>query len=128
MPGKHSPDITDEMLWAMCDLMSDPIPLVQADLTKPFIYERQWGVFYTPFGRHQAAMGLLLAWQHDCKRAAHVIEKLGISHDRAADYWLEHTPGAAFRSSVGKKIQVASIKGLTIQERRMFSPVCCAFE
>lgn len=129
MPRELPPGMTDEMFWGQCDCdMSDPVPLSQADLTKPFVYERRWGVFYTPPGYHQHAMGLLLAWQHACHKVIPVTEKLGIAYDGAADYWLAHTPGAAFRSSVGKTIQVASLKGLTIQERRLFGTVCCVFE
>lgn len=129
MPRQLPPGISDEMFWGMCDAhMSDPVPLQQADLTKPFVYERRWGVFYTPFGYHQSAMGLLLAWQHGCRKVIPVTEKLGIAHDGAADYWLQHTPGAAFRSAVGKKIQVASLKGLTLLERRLFGDACCVFE
>jgi len=41
---------------------------------------------------------------------------------------LQHTAGAAFRSSVGKKNQVGSIDKLTIQERRLFGDVCCVFD
>lgn len=116
--------MTDEMFWGMCDCnMSDPIPLEHANLTKPFVYERRWGVFYAPFGYHQSAMGLLLAWQHGCLKALQAAEKLGITHDAVADYWLEHTPGAAFRSSVGRKIIVASLKSLTIHERRLLGDV-----
>ncbi|MDO9068661.1 MAG: hypothetical protein Q7W05_09430 [Deltaproteobacteria bacterium] len=122
--------ITDEMFWRMCDCkMGRPVPLEQADLTKPFVYERRWGWFYVPSGHHQVAMTLLLAWQHRCDHPVDVAEKLGLNFsDETADYWFEHTPGAAFRSSVGKKIQVASLKGLTIQERRLFGEVCCVFE
>ena len=38
-----------------------------------------------------------------------------------ADYWLEHTPGAAFRSSVGKKILVAKLSNLNVVERSILS-------
>lgn len=122
--------ITDKMWWKMCDFhMALPIALGDADLTKPFVYERKWGVFYVPMGMHPHAMSLLLAFQHDLTSGIKVGEKLGLSYsDETADYWLEHTAGSAFRSSVGKKIQVANTKGLTVQERRLFGDACCVFD
>lgn len=130
MPRELPPEFTDVMFWKMCDChMSDPVPLASADLTRPFVYERRWGVFYVPFGYHPISMSLLLAWQHGCDDAVEVADKLGLQmSDETSDHWLRHTPGAAFRSSVGKKIQVATTKGLTIQERRLFGEVCCVFE
>lgn len=97
--------ITDPMWWAMCDFHMDvPRPLAEADLSKPFVYERKWGVFYVPMGCHLAAMSLLLAFQHGSTDGIAVAEKLGLRFSEGtADYWLEHTAGAAFRSSVAKK-------------------------
>jgi hypothetical protein len=129
----ETPEITDQMWWKMCDAnMCRPVPLAEADLTKPFIYERSWGVSYVPGGYHQSAMSLLLAFQHGLRTGIDVSEKLKLRYsDGTADHWLEHSPGAAFLSSVGKKIQVGSIKGLTVQERRKFSEygeICCPFD
>lgn len=115
------------MFWRMCDChMSNPVPLAQADLSRPFVYERRWGVFYVPGGYHRIAMTLLLAWQHDCDCPVDVANKLGLdmSFD-TADHWLANTDGAAFRSSVGKRIQVASRDKLNLQERRLFGEVSC---
>ena len=111
---------TDKMFWKMCDCrMGNPV----------FVYERRWGVFYVPSGYHPISMSLLLAWQNDCDDPADVADKLGLElSDETSDHWLQHTAGAAFRSSVGKKIQVASLGKLTIQEKRMFGEVCCVFE
>ncbi len=122
--------ITDKMWWEMCNFhMSLPVALAEADLSKPFVYERKWGVFYVPMGMHPHAMSLLLAFQHDLTNGIKVGDKLGLQYsDETADYWLEHTTGAAFRSSVGKRIQVASTKMLTIQERRLFGQASCVFE
>lgn len=111
--------------WSQfCDLgLSDPIPLRQADLAKPFVYERRFGLFYVPGGYHPGAMSFLLALQHDCDKGIQVAEKLGLKHTSGtADHWLQHTPGAAFRSSVGRCIQVGSAKGLSVLERRQFMP------
>ncbi len=113
---------TDEQWWNMCDAgMGLPLPLDQADLSKPFVYDRSYGVFYVPMGQHQHAMSLLLAFQHGLASTMGLAEKLGLEpHGETADRWLESTPGAAFRSTVGKRIQVATGKGLTAQERRLF--------
>lgn len=109
--------------------MSKPVPLATADLTRPFVYERQYGVFYVPWGKHQSAMSFLLALQQGCEDGIDVASKLKLNYSEGtADYWLEHTPGAAFRSSVGKKIQVASGRGLTPQERRLFGDVDYVFQ
>lgn len=123
-------NFTDKMFWKMVDCnMSNPVPLAEADLTKPFVYERRWGVFYVPFGYHAISMSLLLAWQNNCDSPIDVGDLLGLrASDETADHWLEHTEGAAFRSSVGKQIQVATRKGLTVQERRLFGDVACVFE
>lgn len=124
------PELTQIQWNKFCDFgMSLPIPLEAADLTKPFIYERCYGVFYVPSGMHVSAMSFLLALQHDCQHGIEVAEKLGLKYSSGtADHWLEHTPGAAFRSSVGKTVQVGSDRGLTIQERRLFGPVTCVFD
>lgn len=126
LPG----NISDEMWWAMCDAhMGLPVPLAEADLSRPFVYERRWGVFYVPGGYHPSAMSLLLAFQHGLCCGIDVGEKLKVScSSGTADYWLEHTPGAAFRSSVGRCVSVGSLKGLTIQERRLFGEVKCVFD
>lgn len=123
-------NMTQQMWWKMCDCQMElPIALAQADLSKPFIYERKWGVFYVPSGYHQAAMSLLLAFQHNLNSGVDVAKKLGLVHSEGtADHWLEHTQGAAFRSSVGKKINVATLKNLSVQERRYFGEVMCLFD
>jgi hypothetical protein len=109
--------------------MSDPVPLSIADLTRPFVYERQYGVIYVPGGYHPSAMSFLLALQLGCEDGIDAAEKLNVTYSSGtADYWLENTPGAAFKSSVGKRIQVATGRGLTVQERRMFGDFACVFQ
>lgn len=112
---------SDEQWWAMCDAhMSLPVPLAEADVTKPFVYDRRWGLFYVPFGQHQFAMSILLAFHQGSTDAIATADALGLSYsDGSADYWLEKTPGAAFRSSVGKKVQAGPRGNLTVIERRL---------
>lgn len=122
--------MSDPMYWALCDAMADlPLPLAEADLSKPFVYERRWGVFYVPFGHHPGAMSLLLAFQHGLRDGIDAAERLGLSYsDGTADHWLEHTPGAAFRSSVGKTIQIGRWGGLSPLERRYFAGATAIFD
>ena len=101
--------------------MSEPVRLGVADLSKPFVYERAHGVFYVPAGMHPSSMSLLLAFQQGCADGVSVAEKLGLRYSSGtSEYWLKHTPGAAFRSSVSKRISVATKHGLTRQERKLF--------
>ncbi len=114
--------ITDQMWYAMCDVhMSEPKPLNNAGLTKPFIYERQHGVFYVPSGYHCAAMSLLLAFQHGSTDRLDIARQLDLgSPFGTSDHWLKHTEGSAFRSSVGKKIMVWTKSNLNTHEKRVF--------
>ena len=99
----------------------DCVPLAKADLSRPFVYERRFGVFYVPAGRHLLAMSLLLALQNECETGVEVACHLKLEYPGdTADCWLKNTPGAAFKSSVGKRIQVATGRGLTALERRLF--------
>lgn len=104
---------TDKQWWQMCDIgMSLPVPLGAADPTRPFVYERDFGLFYVEHGHHQAAMSLLLAWRHGCDRGAEVALKLNLElSSGTADRWLETAPGAAFRSSVGDAVVRAGRRG-----------------
>lgn len=107
----------------------DPAPLHLADLTAPFVYDRMIGVIYCAAGRHRLAMSLLLAFRHGCNSGPEVAEKLGLDFpDDTADRWLEETPGAAFRSSVGRKVQTGKRSSLTVIERRWLGDVEYLFE
>lgn len=105
-----------------CDCgLVDSVPLAKADISRPFVYERHRGVFYVPGGLHLIAMSFLLALQHHCVDGVDVANQLKLEYPGAtADHWLLHTEGAAFRSSVGKRIVVATGRGLTVLERRLF--------
>ena len=128
--NKVPENLTERQWGKFCDFgTSDPIPLEKADLSRSFVYERQHGVFYVPGGMHPSTMSLLLALQYGCQDGIDVAEKLKIEYSSGtADSWLQNTPGAAFRSSVGRRIQVATVRGLTILERRLFGQVNCVFE
>lgn len=85
------------------------------------MHERHFGVFYASAGRHLLVMSLLLALQNECETGVEVACYLKLEYPGdTADYWLKNTPGAAFKSSVGKRIHVATGRGLTALERRLF--------
>lgn len=115
----------------MCDVhMSLPEPLAKADLTRPFVYDRRYGVFYVPSGYHQHAMSILLAFRHGHTKGIAVAEHLGLefSHE-TADEWLRTTPGACFLNSAGKSVLAGNRDSLSIIERRMIGrKISYAFE
>ena len=116
---------TDEQWWAMCDVnMSRPVALREAILTHPFVYDREMGLFYVPFGYHQAAMGTLLAFGMGEVRAYTAAEKLGLRFDsgQLADRWLEG-PGRCFRSSVSARVKAGCPGNLSKAELRIFGEV-----
>ena len=121
------PPFTMRQFWKMCDAhMSDPVPLGKADLSKPFVYDRAYGLFYVPFGMHQTAMSLLLAFHHGCHDGIDVSYKLGLRYSEGtADAFLETLPGTAFMSSQknrkGERIILAGRRGnLSPLELRFF--------
>ncbi len=122
-------EFSDERWWAMCSAnMSMPVPLHKADLTKPFVYAREFGVFYVPIGHHQLAMSTLLAWQHECVKPVDVAKKLGLRlSDETADRWLQHTPGAAFKSSQSGQVMAGRRGSLSVVERRHLGTVTYLF-
>lgn len=118
----------DELWWLMCDYkMSEPVPLNTADLTKPFVYDRVFGVFYVPPARHQAAMALLLAWHNDCRTYFDLdLKKLGLrDHDTAdlSEYYLINHLGTCFKSSVSKSIICGLLTNLSSVEKDYFYPL-----
>lgn len=117
--------LTQEQFWASCDArMSDPVPLSEADVSKPFVYDRTYGFFYVPMGYHQAAMSLLLAFHHGKSHGIDVAEHLGLRFSEGtADAWLETVPGACFRSSQGRLPSVWALGGLTFAERQRLGDV-----
>lgn len=122
--------ITDQMWYAMCDAnMSPPVPIDQADLNKPFIYDRSYGVFSVASGSHQIAMSLLLAWKNQEKNGVRVAEKLGLSYSHGtADYYLQHIQGTAFLSSVGKRICAGKKSNLNELEKEYFGIINYLFD
>lgn len=108
---------------------TEPQPLHLADLSQPFVYYRPVGVIHCGAGKHRLAMSILLAFAHDCASGVEVGEHLGLDFpDETADRWLEITPGAAFRSSVGRKVQAGKRVHLTMIEKRWLGDVEYLFD
>lgn len=122
--------ITDQKWYAMCNAnMGEPVPLDKADLYKPFVYDRKYGVFPVSKGNHQVAMSLLLAWQYELKNGVLVADKLNLKYSHGtADYYLKNTQGTAFMSSVGKSICAGQKSNLNETEMDYFGKVTYLFE
>jgi hypothetical protein len=120
-----STPFTDLQWWKISDCnMSLPLPLSKADLAKPFLYDRKWGVFQIQSGYHQAGMALLLAFHtghRDGIDAARAVGGRGLSD--AADFYLENIPGVCFRSSVGQAIYAGRQGSLRPMELRILGEV-----
>ena len=116
---------TDEQWHRMCDRGLDlPVPLAKADLAKPFVYDRKWGVFYVPGGLHRAAMSCLLAFQMGKTDVVSALRLAGCTDQtEGADFYLENTPGTAFRSSVGRGIFAGHPGSLSAMELRLLGSV-----
>lgn len=123
--------LDDRIWWAMCDVeMSFPVSLNEADLTKPFVYDRRYGVFYVNIGMHVFAMALLLAWDQGVHKYMRIDYKpLGISDfmggDACAysDYFLENTKGTCYLPSLSKTIKAGAKCNLNDMELDYFYPV-----
>lgn len=116
---------TDEQWYAMCDQnLSRPVPLHEADLSKPFVYYRPWGLMYVPSGYHQGAMATLYSFQQGCLSYLDAGEALGIKSYRVcetlADRFLTDIDGTAFRSAVGRGITAGRPSSLDARERLVF--------
>lgn len=123
-------NFTPQQWQALLDAgVKEPQPLHLADLSVPFVYDRAVGVFHCGAGKHRLAMSLLLAYAHGCDSGIEVGELLGLDFpDETADRWLESTPGAAFRSSVGRKIQAGKRSHLTMIEKRWLGEIQYLFD
>ena len=124
-------DLQDKIWWKMYDCnMSRPVQLNKADLSKPFLYDRRYGVFYVGFAHHRFAMALLLSLdygEYDYLDLDHT--QFGISDFRKidvhgyADYYIENTEGTCYRSSLSDNV-IAGKKGhLNSNELDYFYPV-----
>lgn len=126
--------ITDEQFYMLVDYkMSEPVPLRKADLNEPFIYDREYGVFYIEPGHHILGMSMLYAWKKGYlsvykmkKNEPEIKEKLssfysGIDrYQYLADEFLLHCKGTAMSSSVANFILIGELSNLNEEEKIVF--------
>lgn len=117
-----------ELWWKMCDYrMSEPVPLEKADLSKPFVYDRAFGVFYVGASHHQSVMALLFAWHRDHEDYLDLdVSGFGLREpcpiDLAERYLTMHV-GTCFKSSVSQKVICGFLKNMNEKERDYFHPL-----
>lgn len=127
--------ITDPMFWQLCDnRMSEPVPLKDADLSQPFIYDREYGVFYVDGGYHLIGMTMLYAWRHGYEKIRDMMntepnfkEKVkensysSISkYEYISNLYLLELKGTAMGSSVGNAIEFGRLSNLNEIEKQIF--------
>lgn len=123
--------LDDKFLNVMFNMgMSNPVSLNEADLTRPFVYYRKFGVFYVTQGMHQYAMATLLAWEMDCYNYLRIDHKsIGISDFHSseacvlADYFMDHYKGVCYMSSLNNKFRASNSKNLNELELDIFYPI-----
>lgn len=117
--------LTQEQFWAACDAnMSDPLTLEQADLSKPFVYDREYGLFYVPCAYHQLALAQLFAWHTGFVKAYDAIDAFKMrDSSQAADKLFENFPGIAILSSVGVTVHAFNKNSLTQREKDFFGKI-----
>lgn len=128
--------IGDTKWYALCDAHGGmPKPLAEADLTKSWVYDREYGVFPVAGGYHQQVMAMLYAWHKGFSRTydlqIHLEETEGGRRKETsylADKFIEEIPGTAFKSSVGKKVNAGARGSLTVIEKRFFGDITYIME
>lgn len=115
---------TDEQWYRMCDSgLSHPFALKDADLTKPFVYDRKLGFYYVGFGQHDIAMRMLFTIHHGELWPDKVQDKLGVHYDDMAEEYLKTISGTCYKSAIRKEIVMWNKHSLSIIEKRIFYPV-----
>lgn len=97
--------IEDKYYHLMIDnCMDEPVLLQKADLRKPFVYDREYGVFEVQSGFHVMAMCIILAWRRGLDSHLELCIDGIKDHDWDAysEYYLEHYDGSCYKSSMGK--------------------------
>jgi len=128
--------LTEEQLTALnySDYeVSLPVELTAADLSRPFVYDRKWGVFYVGNGYHQAVMSLLFAFHNgynDRFGAMYCAEALGVRFDSSAlaDMYLKTIKGTLYMSTMSHTLYAGKRSNLTPSERKFFGDIKYLFE
>lgn len=116
-----------------CDFsVSHPVFLLEADLSRPFVYDRKFGLFYVGSGNHPHIMSMLLAFHNGFDEqygALDYADSVGLRwSSETADRYLETIKGTAFKSSVHDTIFAGKRNNLSPSERKFFGDVKYLFE
>ena len=116
--------LTEQQLNRLDD-MDGPYRLKDIDISHPFVYDRKYGAFYVPFGKHPSAMSQLLAFHHDQRDGIDVGFLLDLDYSsETADAWLRDIPGTAYKSAVNKaKITAGKPGNLSAGELRILGDI-----
>lgn len=98
--------LTEKQFWKSCLCgMSRPVELADEDLTKPFVYDREYGLFYVNPGHHQLAMATIYAWRNGFDSYLDMPEgRSRLNLSKGADSLMEKYQGVAMKSSVGTRV------------------------
>lgn len=128
-------ELSEEQWYRICDAGAGKArALSEFDVSKSFVYDREYGIFPVAGGYHQQTMAQLCAFHHGFKCAHDMLDHLKQQDGKRretshlADMFLEKIPGTAFRSSVGKCVTAGTRHSLTPIENRIFGELKFAFE
>lgn len=101
--------------------MGSPVPFKKADVTESFVYSRKYGFFYVLPCQHSKAMALFYAWDNgQADPFQWYIDGFRHGISWMADQWVDGEEFCAYKSSVGKKIQLGGHGRPTTVEVRKF--------
>ena len=110
-------------------MCSEPIVLGKADLSKPWVYDRDYGLFYCPPAMHQYVMAELLAIRLGYKDGIDTAQALNVEYSHVcSDFYLKSYEGTAFFSSVGRLPYTGKKNSLNRIESRIIGEVKYLFE
>ena len=108
---------------------SQPVILEQANLRNPFVYDREYGLFYVPYARHVSVMATLYAFHRGFADYADLAEYLGIGYNTGlSDRFLKEIEGTCYRSSQSIRPVAGKFYNLNDYEREIFGDVAYLFE
>lgn len=112
--------------------VSGPLLLEVADVSRPFVYDRKFGLFYVGSGNHPHIMSMLLGFHNGYDGqygGMEYAESVGLQWSaETADKYLETVRGTAFKSSVRPFVYAGKYKNLNEFELDMFGSVQYLFE
>ena len=115
-------ELSQEQIASLEDYkMTLPIPLKDADLGEPFIYDRRYGVFYIQGSYHLSGTAMLYAWSQGAKNSFDFLMDTGLNAGKQSEKFLLDLEGTAVGSSVSSFIEIGRLKNLNEEEKQIFS-------